>query len=273
MRLTCLVDNCVQAGSSLWGEHGLAFLIETEGGNVLWDTGQSGTVLWHNWEALGLQDVPLAAIALSHAHYDHTGGLLSVLERRPGLALYGHSALLTPRYSRRGAELRAIGLAWPREELERRASLQLAEAPQEIVPGVWTSGSIQPRPHPQGASAHHLQGRSGELVPDRYEDDLSLVLQTNEGWMLLCGCCHAGLRNTLAAVRALGHGPLRAIVGGTHLTSADAAELAAIVALLRAEGPPDIYLNHCTGEKAFLALYQALGQRVHSCPAGTQLAF
>ena len=73
--ITCLVDNT--ASGRLWGEHGLAMLIETSDGRVCFDTGQSGTVLMHNLEQLQIDPQSIDALAISHAHYDHTGGLLT----------------------------------------------------------------------------------------------------------------------------------------------------------------------------------------------------
>jgi len=77
MVITCLVDNT--AGMAFWGEHGLAMLIETGDRRVLFDTGQSGTVLMHNLKTMDVEPQSIDAIAISHAHYDHTGGLAALL--------------------------------------------------------------------------------------------------------------------------------------------------------------------------------------------------
>lgn len=273
MRLTCLVDNCVALGSALWGEHGLSFLIQTEDGNVLWDTGNSGTVLLHNLHQLELDTLPLAAVALSHAHYDHTGGLAEVLARHPRLTVYAHEAIFGERYARRDDAITAIGLASRREELVSKGTFALHRTPQEILPDVRSTGGIAPRPYPPGASRHHLMAQEGALVPDGYLDDMSLVLQVHGGIVLLCGCCHAGLRNTLAVVRRQYDEPLVAILGGTHLARATEAELAALSETLRTEGCPKLYLNHCTGERALRVLWKAFGERVMPCPAGTTIEF
>lgn len=273
MKLTCLVDNAVQARSTLWGEHGLAFLIESQGKRVLFDTGASGTVLLHNLLEMDIPPGSLDALALSHAHYDHTGGLEVLLKLRPGLALYAHPDLLRERFSRRGTEAKSVGLRLTEEALRRRAELRLCPEPQEIVPGVWTTGEIGDRTEPEGRSPHHWI-RDGEVwAPDPYRDDLALALDSPAGLVLVCGCCHAGLLNTLAQVRqTFGRDPT-AIVGGAHLINSDPAHLRRLIEVLRRLGPPSLFLNHCTGQAAYVALAHAFGEQVHPCPAGTVLPF
>ena len=273
MRVTCVIDNCVARSSSLWGEHGLAMLITTNEGTLLWDTGGSGDVLVHNLRELGVPVAAIDAVALSHAHYDHTGGLAAVLERSPGIAVHLHPAAFEPRYSRRPGRRGDIGLGLSEEDLSVSAALQRHVEPFEIFGGIYVTGAVQPRPYPPGASAHHRIVRDGRELPDPYADDMSLVLDTPEGVVLVCGCCHAGLRNTLAFVRAHWDGPIRAVLGGTHLATAEDEELNAVARALEALGPPEMYLNHCTGEKAIARLERAWPDRVHPMPAGTEVTF
>ncbi|PKO23280.1 MAG: hypothetical protein CVU38_04845, partial [Chloroflexi bacterium HGW-Chloroflexi-1] len=94
-----------------------------------------------------------------------------------------------------------IGLPLSREELVGRLTLKLSAAPQEIVPGVWTTGEISERAEFEGRSKGHLMAAEGELVADAYRDDIALVLLAGDRLALLCGCCHAGLLNTLAHVK------------------------------------------------------------------------
>jgi 7,8-dihydropterin-6-yl-methyl-4-(beta-D-ribofuranosyl)aminobenzene 5'-phosphate synthase len=294
MNITCLVDNSAQRGSRFWGEHGLSFLIETEAGRVLYDTGQSGTVLLHNLEVLDIDPATIEALAISHAHYDHTGGLTALLKRtRPVLPLYAHPDLFGERFSQRQAPPQSIGLPLARESLQARTSLRLGTEPQEMWPGIWTSGAIAERPEPEGRSAHHLvrapeahapasgapeahapaSGAPEGWVPDPYRDDMSLVVESSQGLILLCGCCHAGLLNTISHVERTFGRPIVALAGGMHLLNATAEHLRRVGELLAAqESVQRIYVNHCSGEVGYVSLLLSLGPHtVRPCPAGTEL--
>jgi 7,8-dihydropterin-6-yl-methyl-4-(beta-D-ribofuranosyl)aminobenzene 5'-phosphate synthase len=268
-KVTCVVDNAVCDHSTFWGEHGLAFLIETErGAMLLFDTGRSGTVLLHNLELLGVEPEAINALAISHAHYDHTGGLPVLLDQVAGIPLYAHPDLFRERFSRR-EELKSVGLPLEREALEQRLTFQLSAEPAEILPGVWTTGEITDRVEPEGRSPHHLVHGAEGWEPDPYRDDMALVLETGKGLVVLCGCCHAGLLNTLAHVRRTFGVDITAVAGGTHLLQADQAHLRRVIEVLRELGVPRLYLNHCTGQRAYVTLAQAFGEVVAPCPVGT----
>jgi 7,8-dihydropterin-6-yl-methyl-4-(beta-D-ribofuranosyl)aminobenzene 5'-phosphate synthase len=165
-----------------------------------------------------------------------------------------------------------------REELQARVSLRLSGEPQEAWPDVWTSGEIAERPHPEGRSAHHVVrgGSDGDLdrwLPDPYRDDLSLVIETSRGLILLCGCCHAGLLNTLEHVERVFGRPIVAIAGGTHLANVTAQHLQRVSdALAAKESLKRVYLNHCSGQAAYVGLLLSLGLHVvQTCPAGLEL--
>jgi 7,8-dihydropterin-6-yl-methyl-4-(beta-D-ribofuranosyl)aminobenzene 5'-phosphate synthase len=275
--LHCLVDNRTEDAARFRAEHGLAFVITAPTGQILFDTGQSGDALVHNAAQLGLDLGQMDALALSHAHYDHTGGLEAFLPKsRPGLPVYAHPDLFRERYAIKDGEARSIGLRMAPADLASCSTLNLSDAPVKILPGVWTTGEITARTEFDGRSSHHYIKTDKSWQPDPYRDDMSLVLEAQSGLILLCGCCHAGLLNTLAHVRRVFNQEIIAIVGGTHLANLDADTLEHIIKSLLTTGAgkvPSLYLNHCTGERSLAALAKAFGEKVNPCPAGMVLNF
>lgn len=276
LKVSCMIEDTVQHSSPFWGEHGLSFLIETGDRRVLFDTGQSGTALLHNLDLVGVDPATIDALAISHGHHDHTGGLPALLGHlRPGTPLYANPDLFRERFSQKEGQWKAVGLSVKRARLARRLTLRLSVAPQEIIPGLWTTGEISERPEPEGRSASHLMREEGSIIVDAYRDDMALVWHANDRLALLCGCCHAGLLNTIVHTQRAFQQDVQIIVGGLHLASATPSGLRHITDVLKAMTSLEhVYPNHCTGEAAFVALVSSLGSDVvHPCPAGTILEF
>jgi len=248
-RFTWVVDDV--AALPFREEHGFSMWIDAPGGQVLLDTAGSGEVLLQNLGVLDLDPRQLDAVVLSHAHDDHTGGLVALLDTlRPGTPVFAHPTLFTQRYSTKSGSPTARGLSVSAVDRLGSADLHLGTDPVKVVPGVWTTGEVQPRPHPEGRSRHHLIDRDGGMVPDSYSDDLSLVVRVAEDQVaLICGCCHAGLLNTLATARRVRPEPMVAIAGGVHLAGAPDAVVAETVAQL-ASLPMlrTLWLGHCSGQ-------------------------
>ena len=277
IRVRTVVEDTALPGADFRAEHGMSWHIETPDGQILFDTGASGEVLLHNAALLGIDWHALDALALSHAHYDHTGGLRHVFDRvRSEIPLYAHPDLFRARYAEVKSELREVGIITPRDELEAHVDLRLSADPTEILPGLWTTGEITDRSFFEGRGLSHqikTDDDSGWL-PDPYRDDFSLVLKTDRGLVVLLGCGHAGLLNILAQIKRQFDDEIIAVAGGTHLMSADEAMLQqAISDLQTTYGSPRLYPCHCTGKRAFDALNAAFGDLVLPCPAGTVLEF
>lgn len=272
-KVICVVNDEVKEGSTLKAEHGLSLWIELEHSNVLFDTGQSPEVLGHNLSVLGLSPIKLDALVFSHAHLDHTGGVAAIFPERTTIPLHAHSDLFRARYSSKDDVYKFIGIPMKESELSHYFYLKLSEEPVEITPNLWTTGSISHRQERAGSSKSHMIHNESGWQPDPYLDDLSLVLKTPMGNVLICGCCHAGILNTLNHVENVFGDPVIAVVGGTHLISAEDEYLEYLISVLLDRYPNcQFYLNHCTGKKSIERLTERMGSQIHHFSAGEMVS-
>jgi len=263
-KLTILCENSVGHPFGVVGEHGFACFIETPAGDVLFDTGQ-GIGICGNAAVLGKKLASIQAIAISHGHYDHTGGLPQVLEQTGPVAVYGHPDIFASRTWSDGTATRYIGMRHRREYLESLgAQFNLIQNPVEISDRVHLTGEIaryndfeKPDPnmtlHPQGARA---------VCPDPIADDLSLVVDSEKGLILVLGCAHAGMINIFDHVLETFHRDrIYAVIGGTHLGFAQPAQFEETLKALDRYGIERLGVSHCTGLEKAAELRARLGER------------
>ena len=260
MQVTLVVDNLAQG--ELRSEHGLSMLVETSEGSVLFDTGQSDVWLG-NMVALGKDPEAIRAIAISHGHYDHTGGIAAALMRLPQVRVFAHLDCLRPRYAVGANGRHAIGI--PNLTLAFQPRFLFNERSKQILPGVTLSGQIPIR-------------RSVDTGPfliedevDTFADEQCMILRDGGYVGVLLGCSHRGVENNiLAAMDVAGTARLDLVIGGMHLDGADEGRLEAIASFLEAEDIGQIVPCHCTGDRAFAYLRDRLGERVIQGRAGMQ---
>jgi 7,8-dihydropterin-6-yl-methyl-4-(beta-D-ribofuranosyl)aminobenzene 5'-phosphate synthase len=270
IRITVLADDCVAARSAR-GEHGLCFHIETGDRRILFDTGQ-GLVLADNARALGIDLGAVDTIALSHGHYDHTGGLPVVLAAaRAPVTIHLHPDALQPKYH--GA--RAIGLPPAARQALASPMVRRIESrdPAEIAPGLFLTGEI-PRPHPEEAPAELFHLDPDGITPDPLRDDQSLFFDTPHGTGVLLGCAHAGVIRILDHIRRLTRNrPIHAVLGGLHLGAATEIRLQGVRDHLHRLSPDLLVPMHCTGPRAAAALWQEFPNACRPGGAGSVFEF
>lgn len=273
-KVICVVDNSAGTEKELKTEHGLSFWIETNEGNILFDTGQTAAILLHNLNHLGLSVENLSALVLSHAHFDHTGGIDPVLVNNRTLPVYGHTNIFEQRFYRSTDGTRQVGLSVSHEQLLRQSNLCLSDRPKEVANGLWTTGHITIRNDQLGSSPFLFVQRDDIWFPDPYSDDLSLVLYTAEGLVVICGCCHAGLLNTLYHVRRKFVGNIHAVIGGIHLVFAKETYLDHVIDAIKKDFPNTRFLlNHCTGKDAQERFTSEFGESVCNFSVGSNVTF
>jgi 7,8-dihydropterin-6-yl-methyl-4-(beta-D-ribofuranosyl)aminobenzene 5'-phosphate synthase len=259
----------------LLGEWGFSAFVEIDGLTILLDAGLSTTAA-HNAGILGIDLKKVDRIILSHGHYDHTGGLQNVLRlMRKKIEVIAHPDVWAEKYSRQqDASYRYVGIPFPRPVLESLgASFTLTREPVRITDNVLTTGEI-----PEITEYEHIEPDrfwikdDGEMKPDPLADDLALIINTPPGLVVLCGCGHRGLVNTLRRAQQLTRKQeIRMVIGGIHLINTSEERVRLTLAALDELGVQKIGVSHCTGLPAAVIMARELGDRFFFNNAGTRL--
>lgn len=263
LHITILSTMLADAGIGEWG---FAALVEVDGHRLLFDTGnRPGTVL-QNARELGIDLSTVTDVVLSHHHADHTGGLLT-LRRELGKAnrtalsrIHVAPGIFLSR-RRAGSDQEANAMIGLKALVEASGGAFIEHSgPRELLPGVWLTGPV-PRRHsernwPAGGSIVTAAG----LVPDTLPEDMSLVIKTEKGLVVMTGCGHAGVVNVVEYARdVVGRDPAYAVVGGLHLFAATDETLAWTAQRLRDTGLAYVLGAHCTGIEAVFRIRQLAG--------------
>jgi 7,8-dihydropterin-6-yl-methyl-4-(beta-D-ribofuranosyl)aminobenzene 5'-phosphate synthase len=273
MRITILCDNSVGPISGTLGEHGFAALIEQERGeSILFDTGQ-GLTLLHNAARMKKELAAVGKVVISHGHYDHAGGLMPLLHACGGVEVFAHDGIFTPRHRVKDTgECYPIGIPFERSAYEEAgATFNCSTLFREISPGITLTGEV-PRvtSFEKGDQGLYCDCSGQEL--DATPDDQSLVIETEKGLVILLGCCHAGLVNTLEHIAyQSGRRDVYAIIGGTHLGFCSQEQLDRTIEALRKTGVRKLAVSHCTGFAASARLSRELPKEFQVAMVGYTL--
>ena len=248
------------------GEWGYAALIEVDGRKILFDSGNRPDTVLRNARELGLDLSEVEDVILSHNHGDHTGGLLML---RESLKAKNPKALSRVHVGQ-GIFSQRVGAGDRIQQLKQGLEADGVEIHQytkatELFPGVWLSGRVE-RVHPErnyGGNGRIVTA-TGE-VEDTIPEDLSLAIDTPQGFVLISGCGHAGIINTMQHVLKQIHpGSIDAAIGGFHLVNASDEHLSWTAEKLKEFGLSKIIGAHCTGIDALYSLRRLMGSdRAH----------
>ena len=254
------------ADKAYWGEWGFSALVEADGHRILFDTGNHPDLVLKNARLLKIDLTTVPVVILSHNHQDHTGGLMTLRQS----VLPAHPEALATAHVGTG-----IFYSRPRTlpHIEENTMLSIKPAyehtggtfithdrPFELYPGVWLTGPI-PRVHPE----HNWSGDSRVVTPagtveDNIPEDMSLIVQTANGEVVLTGCGHAGIVNICEyAQKFLPPARIHALIGGVHLYAASNATIRWTAERLNPIGVDHFLGAHCTGIETLYALRPLLG--------------
>lgn len=251
MKITTLIENSPGEHFTLRYEHGISFLVEKDGLKILFDTGQSDGFI-PNASKLQIDLSDIDAVVLSHGHYDHSGGFRSLCSVTKDFKLFVGEGFFTPKFALRDGAWDFLGNDFDEAFLKEQAVEWRygTSGADEIFPGVFLLSKF-PRLHPEErVNPRFYLRRDGAFVPDPFDDEVLLAVETGEGLAVLLGCAHPGMRNMLDAVKDRLGRPIRAVLGGSHLVEARGEGLAKSIRYLQDSGISHIGMSHCTGEVA-----------------------
>ena len=243
------------------GEWGYAALVEVEGKKILFDTGRRPDTVWQNAKSLGVELSDVKDVVLSHNHGDHTGGLLYLRQQ----LMKAHPEALSRIHVGKGIfkqrENAGQRMAQLKKDMEATgAEFFEYEDVAELFPGVWLTGLVE-RVHQEKnwSGRGRIITREG-IIEDNIPEDMSLVVSTAKGFVLVSGCGHAGIINTMEHIQKKIHDlPISTAIGGFHLVSASDGHLAWTAEKLKGFGVKNMVGAHCTGIDALYSLRHLLG--------------
>ena len=287
----------------LLAEHGFAAMVELKetGVRILWDAGISATALLENARLMKIDLATVDLIALSHGHGDHYAAMTDVLRaiaRRPGprewppeasmeeirawgkgrrVPLIAHPAAFRERWGIAKDGKKYGPHVAPRDEWEAAgAEIIASEGPYRLGPGCWTTGAVPRLSFEQAGTPPSRAYREGDrFVRDRLDDDQAIVINVRDkGLVVLSGCAHSGIVNTVQHAREIsGVDQVHAILGGFHLAPAKDDEIERTINEIEKLRPSMVVPTHCTGFKAIAQFASRMPDQFVQGVVGTKYLF
>lgn len=273
-------------GKSIHAEHGLSYYIETvvdgKTSACMFDYGQDASGVSNNLNLLGMDLGKVNAFGLSHGHFDHWGGAIGILKlARPlvaaGTPFYAGEECFAHRYILHpgGANPTDFGQL-QKEEIEAAGfRVAVVSEPVEIIPGAYLTGNIERTTGYEKVPPVLLIERGGKLEPDDFRGEQAIFFHVKgKGLVVLSGCAHAGIVNTVRQVQKIaGTEKIHAILGGFHLINAKPEIIQKTLDDIKAMKPDFVVPTHCTGLEAIEAFEREMPEAFNLNTAGSHYKF
>lgn len=251
------------------GEHGNSILVESPKAKILFDTSQ-GFGLVNNAKLMDIDLKDLDSVVISHGHNDHIDGLKALLEagEYEKLDIYGHEEIFSKRYKVYSDYEDYIGSSYSKEELEKLGgNFIFNDGILEISENIYLSGPA-PRKYEDNLNKTHYKICNGRKCDDDYIDDQSLIIDTEKGLIILFGCAHAGVINTIHYVQEKFDKEIYGLFGGLHLLNSSMEKIKEVFDVVEDFGVEVIGFNHCTGESAINYFKENFKGKVYDTSTG-----
>jgi 7,8-dihydropterin-6-yl-methyl-4-(beta-D-ribofuranosyl)aminobenzene 5'-phosphate synthase len=276
----------VVPGKSIHAEHGLAYYVESvvngKTTTCMFDYGLDPVGVMNNIALLGLDLGKANAFSLSHGHFDHWMGAVSILKQNQsriagGTPFYVGEEAFARRYSLRPGTTEAMDIGQLKKEDIEALGLKVVEVkhPVQIIPGVYFTGNIERVTTYEKVPPSLLIKRGEKPEPDDFRGEQAIFFNVKgKGLVVLSGCAHAGIVNTVKhAQKVAGADKVHAVMGGFHLINAKPEVIQNTVADIKAMRPDHIVPTHCSGFEAIATFAREMPAEFNLNTAGTQYTF
>ncbi len=269
MEVTILIDN--ERGSNAYrSEHGLSILIEFNGKIILFDTGKTDAFI-QNAKKLNKDLSKVDFVVLSHAHYDHTGGLEEFLVLNKTAKIILKKETLNERWSVSHGYNRRIGFPLRKRFNQVNNRFMFVEDVEEIIPGLFILPRITRSANHTFTDSYLFVQKEGHLLPDTFEDEIFISAIKDEKLIIFTGCAHNGIENMIqTAITQTGISEIEFIVGGMHLNRASDEQVENTTEALKKFKIKRAAFNHCSGKHNIPLMNKALEASVEYAFAGNQ---
>lgn len=268
LRIVVLNDDLAPKNTLHIAQHGVSYYIEIQNENskfkMLFDTGSSIVPIEYNASLSNIDLNTIQAIAISHCHYDHTGGLYDLIKNK-NIPVFANPNIFRENFY---LPYRYIGI--PKQhlnEIKNYSNLILVKEKMEIFENIFFTGEI-PRENSFETVSSMYTIIDGNIVKDEMLDDSSLYIDLGDGLFLISGCSHAGIVNIKNYAEKISGKKVKYILGGLHLLDASDDRIKFTVENLK---NIKLYLGHCTGERAIQKFTEAYGNKVTRIYSGFEV--
>jgi 7,8-dihydropterin-6-yl-methyl-4-(beta-D-ribofuranosyl)aminobenzene 5'-phosphate synthase len=283
LHVTVVAEDSVLYESPFLGQHGLSLFLEARCGsntrNIIVDVAQNPEALLENMKLLGIHPESIDTIVITHCHYDHTQGLVRILDtiHKNDVPVVVHPDLFRLNFVEE-PYLRHVGVMTgdTREKIVSAGGrLFESRQPLQIMTGLFTSGEIERKTDFEevGIALKTIEG--GNIIEDTMPDDLALIARIREkGTVILTGCSHAGVVNICHQCKKMtDQQPIEAVIGGFHLVEASTERIIKTVKALQQLKIGSVLAGHCTGFRAQSELFKVFGERFTPLCTGMRIGF